>query len=320
VLTSVPPAPPDADRATDPSAMTVVLGPSEAFRRGDIGPEIATVTARREIFPDGEQLVSLPADTDLTGRDVLVVHSTGAPQDASFLSLWQLLDVVNRLGARRVTCFVPYLGYQRQDQCTRPGEPCSAESVLTLTAAAGAHELITVDRHSLRPGVDGLPIRDLPAATAFAERPPQWLREVTAVVSPDAGGNARAAAVARILGLPLVTLEKHKKDGRTFYDLVDPGVAGGNCLVVEDVCSSGSTLLPLRDALTGAGARMSVFVSHLLAGRARITERLGPHVRVATSDSLGDAAAEVRLLPLVLAAWRELSGPADRGERLQWVR
>ncbi|MBF5028535.1 ribose-phosphate pyrophosphokinase [Micromonospora sp. ANENR4] len=285
------------------SSRAIVFGPDDHFRVRDLPERIDAVFADRRVFPDGEQIVSVPDGTDLSGRDVMVVHSTSGSQDGRLISLLQLLDAVAGVGGAAPTCFVPYLAYQRQDRRMRPGEPRSGQLVLALLRAAGVTTLITVDRHSARPAVPGLTVRDIAAGEEFARRPPDWVREVDVVVAPDAGAALRASEVARLLGLPVVVLAKYKDASGTFYARIGDEVRGRHCLVVEDVCSSGSTLVPLRDALFAAGARMSVFVAHLLAGREVIRTRLGPTVQVATSDTVGDAKAEVALLAAAIDQW-----------------
>jgi ribose-phosphate pyrophosphokinase len=292
---------------TGPSDRVVVLGPDDHFRAHHLPATIDVIRAQRGIFPDGEQIVSLPEGARLSGRHVLVVHSTSGNQDSRLVSLLQLLDAVNGQGANSMACFVPYLAYQRQDRRGRPGEPYSARMVLALLKAAGAGTVITADRHSDRPVVPGLAVREIAGGVEFARRPPDWVKEVGLIVAPDAGGEFRASQAARLLDLPVMVLAKRKNADGTFYDRVGEEVRGRHCLVVEDVCSSGSTLVPLRDALTVAGATMSVFVTHLLAGRDVIRARLGPAVRVATSDSAGDAGAQVALLLPAIAEWCESS-------------
>ncbi|MBM0230707.1 ribose-phosphate pyrophosphokinase [Micromonospora sp. STR1_7] len=256
------------------SIRVIVFGPDDHFRVRDLPEQFEAVLADRHVFPDGEQLVTVPDGTDLSGRDVLVVHSMSGSQDRGLISLLQLLDAVAGVGGAEPTCFVPYLAYQRQDRRMRPGEPHSARMVLALLKAAGVTRLITVDRHSVGPAVPGLVVRDISAGEEFARRPPDWVREVDLVVAPDAGAALRASGVARLLRLPLVVLAKHKDASGTFYARIGNEVRGRHCLVVEDLCSSGSTLVPLRDALFAAGAGMSVFVAHLLAGREVIRVRL----------------------------------------------
>jgi ribose-phosphate pyrophosphokinase len=286
----------------------IVLGPDDHFRQRDIGPAGHVIRAERRLFPDREQLTSLAGDdaATLDDQDVLIVQTTSGSREIQFFSLLQLIDVARHHGARNVACFVPYLCFQRQDRRTSVGEPDSAGLVLRAMEAAGCDLTLTVDRHSMRPHAQRMPIVNIAAAPHFFGGHPRWADGIDTVVAADQGGAGRAEEVAKLLGLDTVVLAKTKSaEYGTTYHQVPPVLAGRHCLVVEDLCSSGSTLRPVQDVLRSVGAlSMSVFVSHLVAGREVLLQRLGDEVRIATTDSCGDAASEVRVLPLALAEWR----------------
>jgi ribose-phosphate pyrophosphokinase len=288
----------------------IVLSPGasaheEDLHRGvQLGTALTTV-ARRTDFPDGEQLIEMTEPGLVRGRHALIVHSTGPPQDANLMTLLQLLEAVRHLGAASVSCFVPYLCYQRQDRRVRAGEALSGPLVATLLASLGADLIITVDKHSVGGGWQVPRLANLSAAPAFAQFARNEGLAFDIVVSPDQGGWARARRIARMLDTPGIALSKRKSPERgTFYDDPLPGeLAGQRCLIVDDLCSSGSSLDPLCDRLAAMGARVSVFVTHLLMQPEKLRARI-PSIQVlAYSDSCGDPRAPVRLLPRALHVW-----------------
>ncbi|WP_326615231.1 ribose-phosphate diphosphokinase (plasmid) [Streptomyces scopuliridis] len=287
---------------------SIVLGPDDHHRRSAAHPALHSVlSAVRRRFPDGEQLITLPDAKRLAGRHTLVVHTTAPPQDERLVSLLQLIDVVRDAGAASVTCFVPYLCYQRQDRRNRPGEPVSARLAVDALAAAGADRLLTLDAHApIRSA--RIPVTDLSAAPAFAAHVRDLGLRPDMVVSPDKGGGSRAAAVAGLLGVQMTALEKKKRpDGRTWYGQLPPDLSNRRCLIVDDLCSSGSTLIPLCAALAEAGSTCTaVCVTHLLTDRAALLNQLAEGVRLLSTDSCGDPSAPIDVLPLALEAWRPL--------------
>jgi ribose-phosphate pyrophosphokinase len=80
-------------------------------------------------------------------------------------------------------------------------------------------------------------------------------------------------------------------------------MAGQRALVVEDLCSTGSTLVPLHERLLEAGIRPMYFVTHLLADPGLIRSRLRGAEGVYFSDSCGHPDAALRVLPMALDAW-----------------
>lgn len=299
----------------------IVLGPDDHFRARDV-PAADVVLADREIFPDGEQLIRLRSPERLRDADVLVVHSTNDNQDRALTSVLQLVDLIGTsCGPRSVSCFTPYLCYQRQDRAMRPGEAVTARVVIQAIAAAGAQLLITVDRHGLQPSGPGLPrMIDLTCADRHLAGPEVSSWRPDAIVAPDHGAARRMAAVNRH-GLPIVVLDKLKDASLgTHYAEIPDELRGSRCLVIEDLCSTGSTLVPLQAALAKAGAEVGVFVTHLLAGPQVIRARLREAHHVAFSDSCGHLDAAVRVLPLAMAAWQNAvvdavqGHPADRAD------
>lgn len=292
------------------SSPIVVLGPDDAHRAIGIPSWCATVYATRTRFPDGEQLVTLPRPELLHGQHVLIVHTTAEPQDEQLVSLCQLADAVAHAGPLSLTCFVPYLCYQRQDRRVRAGEPLSAALPSRMLAAFGVDALMTVDRHSDRPVGPGLPrIVNLDIAADIADVVRGFDIVPDIVVAPDAGGLARATRVAGLLELPAVALDKSKDAGRgTFYRTLPTVVRRRTCLVIEDVCSSGSTLRPLCAVLAEAGGRVTVAVTHLLAPVQVVSEKLPAVAAIFHSDSCGDANAPIKVLTPAIERWSAMTG------------
>jgi len=77
------------------------------------------VSVNLKSFPDGEYCLRF--DGDLGGEEVVVVQSTGPPQDTNIMQLLLMLDAAKDLGAEKVTSVVPYLAFARQDKRFLPG-------------------------------------------------------------------------------------------------------------------------------------------------------------------------------------------------------
>lgn len=283
----------------------VVLGPDDGFRAAHVPPGVEVVLAERQKFRDGEQLQMVADPAVLANRRVLVVQTTAPPQDARLLALLQLADAVRRASPASLTCFAPYLCYQRQDRATRPGQAVSGRLVLDLLAAAGVATVIATDLHSDRVlrDRDRPRVVNLTPAAAYAAHLRRAGIGLDLVVAADQGAAARASAVAARLDLPVLVLAKHKDSAGTSYQDLPPEVDGAACLVVEDLASSGSTLRPLCDVLALRAKRIVLCVSHVLLPVDRLAQRLPEIEHFVYTDSCGDPAAPVPLLPLALRVW-----------------
>lgn len=298
-------------RLSGDDQVAVVLGPGALHHCGDLqrnhsllGAVYVTVARRRD-FPDGEQLIELAEPGLVRGRHTLIVHSTGPPQDANLMALLQLVEVVQHCGAVSVSCFIPYLCYQRQDRRVREGEALSGPLIATVLASLGADLVMTVDKHSMGEGWHAARLANISAASAFSRFARDKGLTFDVVVSPDQGGGTRAREIATMLGTPDIALDKHKSpEHGTYYDEPLPReLSGRRCLIVDDLCSSGSSLDPLCGRLAVIGARVSVFVTHLLMRPEALRARIPTIRTLAYSDSCGDRAAPIRLLPWALPVW-----------------
>ncbi len=84
------------------------------------------------------------------------------------------------------------------------------------------------------------------------------------IVAPDAGGGRRAEAVANDLGAPIAFGYKRRPDENSVEVIAVSGdVDGRDCVVVEDIITTGSTISKLATALRAQGAkRVLIAASH----------------------------------------------------------
>lgn len=218
-------------------------------------------------FADGETRVRIEAD--LTGQDVYIVQPTAAPTNDRLLTLALLADAAKGACATRVTAVVPYFGYARQDVRKSPGEPRSARLAGRLLSEAGVDRLVAVELHSpaLESAFD-VPLVHLDADAALIPAVRAWKLDGLTVVSPDAGGMKRAQRYAGALEAPLAVIAKTRpRDDVAQAVEVLGDVRDRNCLIVDDMTSTGRTIAEGARALRGAGAAQvhAVFVHAVTA-------------------------------------------------------
>ncbi len=227
----------------------------------DLAKELATildcahVQAATTRFPDGECYTRI--DYKELNDDVVIVQNTYP--DGNMIEMFLLQDAVKRLGAKTITLVIPYFGYARQDRVFKPGEPESAR-VMTKHLGLVCDRIITVDIHK----EDVLnyftcPHEDLKAAGAIAE----YFRdkEVDLVVSPDVGAIDRARSVAEKLGAKFDHLKKTRISGSEVrIEPSDADCNGKSVLIVDDMISTGGTIIAAAQALREAGA-INVYVA-----------------------------------------------------------
>jgi ribose-phosphate pyrophosphokinase len=237
-----------------------------------LGSDIAKIMGlplsevEHHIFPDGEQRVQLRED--VVSQDVVIIQSTGMPTDKHYIELFLLLDAATRNGAKSVIAVIPYLGYSRQDHIFRTGEARSLEVMIHGLEMNGATDVIGFDFHSIKiESLFPLPVTQLSALPLFASEIKKhgFLDNDTVLVSPDMGGLRRLGILTGMLGgMEQVSVEKDRD--LTTGEIAESGIHGTvkkRCLVVDDMISSGRTIVQAADSLLQNGAEeIYVFATH----------------------------------------------------------
>ena len=251
---------------------------------GSANPMLATKIAeildvqltdpRLRHFPDGE--INSKIEDSMRGHDVFVIQPTSPPVNEHYMELFIILDALRRASAGRVTAVVPYYGYARKERKTQPREPISAKLMANFITLAGADRLLLFDLHAEAiEGFFDVPTDHLSPHRIFSEHLKTLGLKHLTVVAPDAGGGRRAEAVANDLGAPIAFGYKRRPDEQSVEVIAISGdVEGRECVVIEDIITTGGTISKLAQALRTQGAkRVLVAATHpILTGNA--VERL----------------------------------------------
>ncbi len=242
-------------------------------------------------FGDGETRVRIRET--VRGADVFVIQPTCPPVNDHLMELLLVIDALRRASARQVVAVVPYYGYARQDRKHTGRVPISARLVANLIEVAGADRLLTMDLHAGQiQGFFNIPVDNLRTDWIFAEHIQATHEGVdeTVIVSPDAGGTVRARMVAERLNRPLAILEKRRsQDGSDVQVMNVIGeVSGLRAILVDDILSSGSTMVKAANTLVDHGAaEVSAYCTHgTLSGNALELVEESPLKRVVLTNTI----------------------------------
>lgn len=200
---------------------------------------------------------------NVRGAEVFVVQSLcrspfGATVNDSVMELLLIIDALRRASANRITAVIPYYGYAKQDKKTKGREPISAKLVANMIERAGAERIVTLDLHAAQiQGFFDIPVDNLMAAPTLCNYlKNQGLEgDKIVVVSPDAGGVPRAENFAKRLKSTLAVIIKRRPepDVSEVTHIVGD-VDGKIAVVVDDMISTGGTLVKAAEALRNKGA------------------------------------------------------------------
>jgi ribose-phosphate pyrophosphokinase len=242
-----------------------------------------------ERFPDGEQIASVP---EFEADHAVIVASTIG--DSAWVEVLQLQDAVREAGARTVTTVLPYMGYARQDESFRSGQPVSARAMARAISTT-TDRVILVNPHER--GVTrffDVPVDVADASTALAEPLPTLTEPL--FLGPDAGAIQLAEAVRDAYGAGTVDhSEKHRNRETGAIDVTPAGtpVTGRDVVLVDDIIATGSTMSESISALGDANRVFAVTVHPLLVGNALTKLRRAGVTRVIGTDTVEHAVSDV---------------------------
>lgn len=218
-------------------------------------------------FPDGEiRLTATPAST------VTILYASLDRPNEKLIALALASEALRRGGAKRLVLLAPYLCYMRQDTTFNEGEAISQKAIGALIAGC-VDRVITVDAHLHRtpnigavfPGIASDNLSAMPAIAVTLRK--TGLDPATVVVGPDTESEPWVSDLASRLGLSHTVARKTRRGDRSVeIGLPDPTrIAGRPALIVDDIVSSGGTMIACAAALTSAGATtIDAVVTHAL--------------------------------------------------------
>lgn len=240
-----------------------------ALFAGSANPHLATTIAKLlntslgkiEIvtFADSEKRVRI--EENVIDKTVFVIASLSNPVDSNLVELCLIGDALKSNDCGKMIAVIPYYGYARQDKAHREGEGISARVMARLIEAVDFDKIVTVDLHSdLVAGYFDVGVVHLYGAQVFVEklsaRPEDYV-----VVAPDAGAAKRAQHFADLLNASFSIIEK-KRDMDKLHTVATMrfigDVRGKIAVLVDDVITSGGTLVKAAYALKEQGAKKVV--------------------------------------------------------------
>lgn len=204
-------------------------------------PDVALIKK----FSDGELYVKI--DQKVKQKQVWIVASTFPPAE-SLLELFFLIDALDRAGAY-VNVLITYFGYARQDRA-EPGEALAASVICNFLKTFKLNKIVIIHVHSSR----------IASYLTFENKIPLDLfclpaEETDRIAAPDQGAYDFAQALGRICGKESVIITKMRPEQEQvkITQVID-NIEHKNILIVDDIISTGNTLLSTAQALKKRGA------------------------------------------------------------------
>ncbi|NYZ77710.1 ribose-phosphate diphosphokinase [Candidatus Micrarchaeota archaeon] len=252
-------------------------------------------------FPDGDDYVCIPP---VKNEPSLLFHRLYPNQDVSLMQAMLMLSTLKK-GGSPTTLVSPYLPYARQDKIFKEGEALSAEIICNLLAHAGAKKLVTIDCHFMkREGTSvygGLEIESISANKLLIEHARKKAGEIE-VISPDIGANY---LVKEFGGKSMEKKRGEYVSGRETYRKIESlersfEVKGKNILILDDMISTGGTMLKAVENVKKGGAKKVLCAAtHGFFLKDSLQKLNAACDSVFVTDSIPSPVSEVSIRPLL---------------------
>jgi ribose-phosphate pyrophosphokinase len=205
-------------------------------------------------FPEGE--IQLQIRDNIRGKDVFIVQPTCTPPNESLMELLILIDAARRASAKRITAVLPFFGYARQDRKDKPRVPITAKLVANLIVSSGANRVLAMDLHAGQiQGFFDIPVDHLYSINVMGSYFKKKKVKDLVVVSPDVGGIKMARGYAKLFNCDFAIVDKRRESAsKTHVMHIIGSVADKNVIIIDDMISTGGSLVEAAKALKNAGA------------------------------------------------------------------
>ena len=230
------------------------------------------------IFPDGEicPTILITDENELRDEHVVIALQLELTQSKNQYLIETLLTIQNvkRLGAKIVTCVMPYHIYSRQDRESRLGEPFSSKFLASMLESAGVNNFLTVNSHSYGKN----PLKDffneslaisLSAIPLLSKAIRARINENEDIIcfSPDEGALKLAKEAAEAIDSPFYGAIRKSRDpntGEISQELmgINVSIKNRDVIIIDDLVSSGGTMIGAARILKQQGAK-SVSLSYV---------------------------------------------------------
>jgi len=290
--------------------MMVIPGPASV----ELGREVAAqlkvkvVPVEFKRFPDGESYIRFDGKVD--SEDIVIVQTTGPPQNENMIQLLLISDNAKDMGARSITAVVPYFAYARQDSRFRPGEALSMKTIVTLLKTCGVSRIVTVNSHN--PAMLKtlpVPVEDLSAISLLAQHFKKRGFKNAFSLSLGKKGLDTAVEASKVLEgkCDYIPTQRDRKTGNVTIEKKQLPIKNRDVVIFDDIISSGGTMTKAVEWVKEQGAKRvyAVCVHPLLTEE--VKEKIlniGADGVVGT-DTVPSAVSAVSVAPLIAQALKK---------------
>ncbi|UCE12271.1 MAG: ribose-phosphate diphosphokinase [Candidatus Heimdallarchaeota archaeon] len=286
-------------------------------------PTSSFIEIEEKIFPDGEVCPRLliTKENQLRGSHAIIAMQLNSdqPKNQYLISLIWTIYNVKRYNPSKISCILPYHLYSRQDRESRTGEPISSYYLAFTFEAAGINSFVTFNSHThgkldINQFFTKSQAYDLSAIPLLGKALKSHLSspEDSICLAPDEGALLLAKQAAEAMNTPnFSAIQKHRdpETGNISQKLgeVPFEIKGNSVVIIDDLVSSGKTMIGAAQIAKDHGAKEVVFAYvHAVHSASGLLEmqKVNPTL-ILTTDTIKtnfSSLSKISIIPLI-ATW-----------------
>ncbi len=252
-------------------------------------------------FPDGELYLRF---LEKPIGKVVLVQSMHPNPNSALIELVFAAKEAKELGAGKVVGVVPYLCYMRQDKSFRPWECVSSHHMASLLNNS-LDELITIDPHLHRihdlKEIFTIQAKAITANSLLADYIAKHFKKEI-IIGPDIESYQWAERIASRLKLQAIVLRKKRYAARKVRIKIKSSVElkGKNVLIVDDIISSGHTMLETVKEAKRLGAKSITCVAvHGILAEGALSKLEKEGAKVVTTNTIENPTSKIDVSDLI---------------------
>lgn len=234
-------------------------------------------------FPNGE--IKTILNENIRGDDVYVIQLLDDPSSEktvndNLMALFTAMNAAYQSDADSITAVIPQFAYSRQER-KKTREGITAKQIAIFLEASGADRVITLDLHAeaIQGFFNRAKMEDLHASRTLINfiRKEKIFTNPIVVTGPDVGSAERARFYSKKLGVEFAVVDKvrdYSKISSIESMRLVGDVEGKDVLIVDDMISTGGTLVNACKLLKDKGAEKIIAVCALPFFNGPAVERL----------------------------------------------
>ncbi|MEM2948226.1 MAG: ribose-phosphate diphosphokinase [Candidatus Anstonellales archaeon] len=251
-------------------------------------------------FPDGDSYVRILEPEKFKGKEVTIYARLWPEQNSRIFELILTARTLQKIGAEIEGAVIPYLPYSRQDKTFLEGEALSIDILLSMLRESGVEKIITFDCHFIKTGSGeyeraGMKIKNISLGGKLIEKAKEEFSKNLITISPDEGAGYMAEkSMKKVRGEYVKGKEAYRK-----IEKVEgvQEVMGRDVLIIDDMISTGGTMVRALENVKKAGARkVGVATVHAFFLKDSLQRIEGSADYIITSNTIQNKYAKINFM------------------------